>query len=59
ASIAGRDCRVAGSRPNPTGTACGDTETDKDTADIGIANALAARDADRSRNGEDSHDSGY
>ncbi|GKC13846.1 hypothetical protein Tco_1010628 [Tanacetum coccineum] len=30
----------------------------KRLVDRGVADALAARDADRSRNGEDSHDSG-
>ncbi|GJS33943.1 putative reverse transcriptase domain-containing protein [Tanacetum coccineum] len=91
ASTADGDCRVVGNRPHLTGTACGDTDTDEDTADIengtkknhqintshnnhpryfcdceqlkrlidhGIADALAARDADKSQNGEDSHDSG-
>ncbi|GJU08633.1 putative reverse transcriptase domain-containing protein [Tanacetum coccineum] len=86
------DQEVAGSRPQETGTTCGDLDTDKDTADTGhkmapkratrstpatittttsvtnaqlkalidqgVANALAARDADRSQNGKDSHDSG-
>ncbi|GJS96643.1 hypothetical protein Tco_0803611 [Tanacetum coccineum] len=84
ASTAGRDRSFAGSRPHLTGTACGDSETDEYTADIGhkmapkrttrstpattttpttsvtdeqlkrlidqgVADALAARDADRSR----------
>ncbi|GJY60809.1 hypothetical protein Tco_0461466 [Tanacetum coccineum] len=52
------DYRVVGSRPHPTGTTYGDTNTNEDTADTGIANALVARDANRSQNGEDSHDSG-
>ncbi|GKC21186.1 putative reverse transcriptase domain-containing protein, partial [Tanacetum coccineum] len=70
------DCSLASSRPRSTGIACGDTETDKDTAETGgsttgtaetrwrsntargVADALAARDADRSTNGDDSHNSG-
>ncbi|GJS64929.1 hypothetical protein Tco_0679493 [Tanacetum coccineum] len=35
ASTTDGDCRVAGSRPHLTGTACGDTDTDEDTTDIG------------------------
>ncbi|GJW59393.1 hypothetical protein Tco_0108728 [Tanacetum coccineum] len=65
-----RTCRghqVAGSRPHSTSTTYGDTNTDEDTADTGdstpelidqgVANALAARDANKIRNGEDNHDS--
>ncbi|GKE62896.1 reverse transcriptase domain-containing protein, partial [Tanacetum coccineum] len=44
-----------GRRPHSTGIACGDTDTDEDTTDT---DALAARDADKSQNGEDSHDYG-
>ncbi|GKA36488.1 hypothetical protein Tco_0722979 [Tanacetum coccineum] len=33
ASTANGDCKVTGSRPHPTGTACGDTNTIKDIAD--------------------------
>ncbi|GJV78428.1 hypothetical protein Tco_1510012 [Tanacetum coccineum] len=35
ASTVDGDCRVAGNRPYPTGTTCGDTNTDEDTTDIG------------------------
>ncbi|GJY40061.1 reverse transcriptase domain-containing protein, partial [Tanacetum coccineum] len=52
--------RTTRSTPAVT-TATATTVTDaqlKALIDQGIANALAARDADRSRNGEDSHDSG-
>ncbi|GJR85248.1 putative reverse transcriptase domain-containing protein [Tanacetum coccineum] len=45
------------SRPRSTGTACGDTNTDEYTADTGIVDTLAARDADKSMNGDDSHNS--
>ncbi|GJT26377.1 putative reverse transcriptase domain-containing protein [Tanacetum coccineum] len=55
---AGRDCSLASSRPRSTGIACGDTETDEYTADTGVADALAARDAERSMNGDDSHNLG-
>ncbi|GJR81190.1 hypothetical protein Tco_0151975 [Tanacetum coccineum] len=91
ASTADGDCRVAGSRPHLTGAACGDTDTDEDTADTengtkkttrstlaakatttttvtnaqlkamidqGVIDALAARDADRNTNGDDSQNSG-
>ncbi|GKC96008.1 hypothetical protein Tco_1161450, partial [Tanacetum coccineum] len=48
---ADRDCSLASSRPRLTSTACGDTKTDEYTTDI-------VRDADRSMNGDDSHNSG-
>ncbi|GJR68149.1 putative reverse transcriptase domain-containing protein [Tanacetum coccineum] len=57
-STAVEDFRVVGSRPHLTGTACGDTETDEYTADTGVTATLAERDADRSMNGDDSHNSG-
>ncbi|GKF15048.1 hypothetical protein Tco_0056510 [Tanacetum coccineum] len=42
-STAVRDYRVAGSRPHPTGTACGDIETDKYTADTGDSTSESVR----------------
>ncbi|GJX26736.1 putative reverse transcriptase domain-containing protein [Tanacetum coccineum] len=33
AKLSHGDCKVASSRPHPTGIACGDTNTDEDTAD--------------------------
>ncbi|GJW45156.1 hypothetical protein Tco_0073955 [Tanacetum coccineum] len=41
--IADGDCSVMSSRPRSTGTACGDTKTDKYTADIGDSTAGIAR----------------
>ncbi|GJS97816.1 putative reverse transcriptase domain-containing protein [Tanacetum coccineum] len=61
------DCILASSRPRSTGIACGDTKTDEYIPDIaqlkvmidqGVTDALAARDADRNTNGDDSHNSG-
>ncbi|GKE11442.1 hypothetical protein Tco_1414993, partial [Tanacetum coccineum] len=52
--------RTTRSTPAATATTT-TTVTDaqlKELIDQGVANALAARDADRSLNGEDSHDSG-
>ncbi|GJY12892.1 reverse transcriptase domain-containing protein [Tanacetum coccineum] len=65
----GGDYRVAGSRPHETGTALHSSNTDPETTttttvtnaqlqamiDQGITAALAARDANRSTNGDDSH----
>ncbi|GJU67819.1 putative reverse transcriptase domain-containing protein [Tanacetum coccineum] len=45
-------------RSEETDTSHRGTDTNEDTTDTGIANALAARDADRSQNGKDNHDSG-
>ncbi|GKE46920.1 hypothetical protein Tco_1478178, partial [Tanacetum coccineum] len=42
ASTTDGDCRVAGSRPHPTGTACGDTGTDEDTANTGDSSPESA-----------------
>ncbi|GJX89064.1 hypothetical protein Tco_0341078 [Tanacetum coccineum] len=68
-----RDCNLASSRPRSAGKACGDTKTDEYTAymgdntagtlqlkamiDQGVTDALAACDADRNTNGDDSHNS--
>ncbi|GKC55599.1 putative reverse transcriptase domain-containing protein, partial [Tanacetum coccineum] len=60
-----RDYSLAGSRPRSAGIACGDTKTDEYTTDTvkaiidqRVTDALAARDADRKTNGDDSHNSG-
>ncbi|GKE46834.1 putative reverse transcriptase domain-containing protein, partial [Tanacetum coccineum] len=59
---ASRYCSLTSSRPRSTGTSCGDTETDKYTADTGdstvLLTALEHGDADISMNGDDSHNSG-
>ncbi|GKD86055.1 hypothetical protein Tco_1357209, partial [Tanacetum coccineum] len=61
------DCSLTNGRPRSTGTTCKDTETDEYNADTGdstsesvgtVADALAVRDAERSMNGNDSHNSG-
>ncbi|GJV46250.1 putative reverse transcriptase domain-containing protein [Tanacetum coccineum] len=57
-STAYQDQRVASSRPQETEITHRGTNTDEDTADTGVADALAAHDADRSQNGVDNHDSG-
>ncbi|GJU22714.1 hypothetical protein Tco_1156056 [Tanacetum coccineum] len=49
---------LTSSRPRSTGTSCGDTKTDEYTTYIGVADVLVEHEATRSRNGEDSHDSG-
>ncbi|GJW12054.1 putative reverse transcriptase domain-containing protein [Tanacetum coccineum] len=61
--IAVRDHRVAGSRPQETDTVNKGPKIDEDNTDTaiidqGVTAALAARDAIRSTNGEDSHNSG-
>ncbi|GKC68976.1 hypothetical protein Tco_1114859 [Tanacetum coccineum] len=43
ASTSEGNCRVAGSRPYPTCTACGDTKTDEYTVDTGDSTAETAR----------------
>nr|GFB04223.1 hypothetical protein [Tanacetum cinerariifolium] len=48
--------RTTKSKPTTTTTTVTDAQL-KALIDHGVANALAARDADRSRNGEDNHDS--
>ncbi|GJT11224.1 hypothetical protein Tco_0291816 [Tanacetum coccineum] len=69
-----RDYSLVSSRSHSAGISCGDTKTDEYTADIsdstagtlqlkamidqGVTDALAARDADRNTNGDDSHNSG-
>nr|GFD50182.1 hypothetical protein [Tanacetum cinerariifolium] len=51
-----RTTRSTPATTTTTTTSVTDTQL-KALIDQGVANALAARDADRSRNGEDSHDS--
>ncbi|GJY72296.1 hypothetical protein Tco_0475999 [Tanacetum coccineum] len=51
--IADGDCSVMSSRPRSTGTACGDTKTDKYTADIGDSTAGIARTRWRSSTARD------
>ncbi|GJY05011.1 hypothetical protein Tco_0370951, partial [Tanacetum coccineum] len=43
ASTVDGDCRVAGSRPHPIGTACGDTNTIEDTTDIAMLYSLLSK----------------
>ncbi|GKE09844.1 reverse transcriptase domain-containing protein, partial [Tanacetum coccineum] len=62
-STAVKDHRVTGSRPQETDTVDKGPKIDKDTTnkamiDQGVTAALAARDAIRSTNGKDSHNSG-
>ncbi|GJV58120.1 hypothetical protein Tco_1459125, partial [Tanacetum coccineum] len=64
----GGDYRDAGSGPQETATVHGGTKTAEEASDLddrlqaminqGVTDALAARDADRNTNGDDSHNSG-